>query len=77
MLFSYSVDLEFVIIILVSSAKRIGLDLLVTVLGKSFIYNKNSKGPKIDPWGTPFLTFPHSECVNHNSLVSIVKVGFN
>ena len=21
--------------------------------GKSFIYNKNKRGPKTDPWGTP------------------------
>ena len=23
---------------------------------RSFIYNKNSKGPKLDPWGTPHWT---------------------
>ena len=25
------------------------------VLVKSLIYNRKSKGPKIDPWGTPHL----------------------
>ena len=23
---------------------------------KSFTYNRNNKGPKIDPWGTPHVT---------------------
>ena len=38
-----------------SSAKRIVLNELA--VGRSFIYLKNSKGPKDEPWGTPQLTF--------------------
>jgi len=29
--------------------------------GKSFIYNRNKKGPSIDPWGTPCFTQVHCE----------------
>ena len=36
----------------VSSAKRIGMKYSET-WGKSLIYNKKNKGPRIDPWGTP------------------------
>jgi hypothetical protein len=35
-----------VIIMLVSSANKIGLE---TVLGKSLIYNRKNKGPNIEP----------------------------
>ena len=28
---------------------------------KSFICNKNNNGPKMKPWGTPVVTFHHSE----------------
>ena len=30
-------------------------------LGKSLIYNKNNKGPRTDPWGTPQVTDRESE----------------
>jgi hypothetical protein len=53
--------MELVIIMLVSSAKSTGLDLLIIMFGKAFIYKRNNKGPRIDPWGTPFLTEPHLE----------------
>ena len=36
----------------VSSANRRGL-VFLRHLGKSFIFNKNSNGPKIEPCGTP------------------------
>jgi hypothetical protein len=29
--------------------------------GKSFIKTKNSRGPKMDPWGTPCCNIPQSE----------------
>jgi hypothetical protein len=51
----------FVIIILVSSTKRIGIDSLFMMFGKSFICNGNNKGHKIDPRGTPLMTFPKLE----------------
>jgi hypothetical protein len=37
---------------LVSSANKIGTDLLFTNLGKSFINIRKSKCPKTEPWGT-------------------------
>jgi hypothetical protein len=56
-------QLEFLTIILVSSAKRIGIDLLfiILVIGRSLIYNEKSRGPKIDPWGTPLTILPQLE----------------
>lgn len=30
-------------------------------IGKSLIYNKDSKGPRTDPWGTPEVTDRESE----------------
>jgi hypothetical protein len=32
-----------------------GIDLLFKMFGKSLMYSKNNKGPKIDPWGTSYL----------------------
>ena len=29
--------------------------------GISFIYNKENKGPNIDPWGTPHFSAPSSD----------------
>jgi hypothetical protein len=53
--------LDFVIIILVSSAKRTGLAKMAMVYGRSFIYNIKNSGPRIESWGTPYLTSFHSE----------------
>jgi hypothetical protein len=39
------------IIALVSSANKMGSDKVFIVGGRSFIYIKKSKGPKIDPRG--------------------------
>ena len=44
-----------------SSAKKIGIVYLQT-LARSFIYTKNNKGPKMDPWGTPHLMFINLYC---------------
>ena len=38
-----------------------GTVLLFTVLGKSFMYMRNNRGPKTDPWGTPLVIFFHAE----------------
>ena len=46
---------------LVSSADRTILLFLVVKEGRLFIYNKKSKGPNIDPWGTPWFISPQSE----------------
>jgi hypothetical protein len=40
---------ELVIIILASSANKIGFDIADIVLGKSLIYNKKHKGPNMEP----------------------------
>ena len=44
----------------VSSAKRIGMKYSET-WGKSLIYNKKSKGPRMDPWGTAHLILLRSD----------------
>ena len=38
---------------LVSSANKIGVDKLDIAYGKSLIYNKKKRGPKIEPFRTP------------------------
>jgi len=35
--------------------------------GKSFIYNKNNKGPRIEPCGTPVVTLNDADLVPLNS----------
>jgi len=56
-----SIKLEGVNKILVSSAKIIGAEVLFIILGKSFMYKRKSRGPKIEPCGTPCLTVAQSE----------------
>ena len=46
---------------LVSSANKIGLDLLDTLLGRSLTYIKNNNGPRTEPCGTPCPTSSHLE----------------
>ena len=74
--------LGLVIKILVSSANKIGRALCLMALGKSLMYNRNSKRPKSEPCGTPHVR-PFWNCVwvkkwvsNENSLVSILKIRF-
>jgi hypothetical protein len=40
---------------------KIGSDKVFIVGGRSFIYIIESKGPKIDPWGTTCFTVPYFE----------------
>ena len=51
----------FEIIRLVSSANRTILLFLFIKCGKSNIYRRKSKGPSIDPWGTPWVILPQWE----------------
>jgi len=51
----------FEIIKLVSSATKTKLLLVFTREGRSFIYKRKSRGPSIDPWGTPCVILPQSE----------------
>ena len=48
---------------LVSSANKIGTDLSLTDLGKTFIKMRKSKGPKTKPWGTPCSTLSQVDVV--------------
>jgi hypothetical protein len=57
---------------LVSSANKIGFDTLFIEYGKSLMYIKKSNGPRIEPRGTPYLTFCHSETPLEILLFSIV-----
>lgn len=47
--------------ILVSSTNNIGIDSLFIIVDKSFIYNRNSRGPKMENCGTPCLIYDHLE----------------
>jgi len=60
--------------ILVSSAKIIGAEVLFIILGKSFIYKRKSRGPKIEPCGTPCLTLAQSETLLLLSLSLYITV---
>ena len=44
----------------VSSAK--GSMLLSMLLTISFVSMRKRSGPRIEPWGTPHLMYPHTEC---------------
>jgi hypothetical protein len=46
---------------LVSSTYIMGYDNICIVEGRSFMYVMKSKGPKIDPWGTPCVAVPQLE----------------
>ena len=59
--------LGLVIKLLVSSANKIGRALCLTVLGKSFMCNRKSRGPKIEPCGTPHFILVHFEIVSVKS----------
>ena len=48
-----SVGLELVIIVLVCSAERTGMEILIKILGLSLIYIGKDKGTRINSWGTP------------------------
>ena len=48
------------ILILVSWANNIGSDTEFILRESSFIYIMNSRGPRIDPWGTPCFSVPQS-----------------
>jgi hypothetical protein len=56
-----SMGSDFVIIILVLSAKRTGLAEIAIVFGRSFMHNIKNKGPRMEPWGTTYLIGSHSE----------------
>jgi len=55
--------LGLVINTLVLLANKIGRALYLTALGKSLVYNRKSKGPKIEPCSTPHFILVHFETV--------------
>jgi hypothetical protein len=46
---------------LVSSTSNNVSDIEFILGERSFIYIRNNKGPRIDPWGTPCFSVPQSE----------------
>ena len=66
--------LELVNKILISSAKIIGAEVLFIILGKSFIYKRKSRGPKIEPCDTTCLTLAQSETLLLFSLPLYIAV---
>jgi len=56
-----SIKFPLEIIPLVSSANSIGSAREFICNGMSFIYTKNRRGPRMDPWGTPYFNIPQSE----------------
>jgi hypothetical protein len=47
----------------VSSANKIGADVLLKNLGRSFINTRKSKGPKTERCGTPCSTLDHDDVI--------------
>ena len=67
---------------LVSSTNIMGSDKEFILKGRKFFYIMNSKGPKIDPWGTSCFNVAQSERITSsirwfyfNFLFYICKVG--
>jgi hypothetical protein len=60
----------------VSSVYSIGLEFVFIPCGRSLIYRRKNKGPKIDPWGTPHFLIPQLEENVPNPLYSTVTLCF-
>jgi hypothetical protein len=56
-----SVGVGLAIIMLVSSANNVGLDISDIVFGKSLIYKRKNNRPRTEPCGTPYFTSSHWE----------------
>jgi hypothetical protein len=48
-------------IILVSPANNVGLDISDIVLGKSLMNKRKNNGPRIEPCGNPYFSSTHRE----------------
>ena len=64
--FLISEGLEFVIIMLVLSANKIGLDISDIIFWRSLIYSRKNNGPSIELCGTPHLTGSHLKNTSWN-----------
>ena len=49
------------VVMLLSSAKRTGMEILLKIVSKLLMYIKKNKGPRIDPKGTPCEILPQLE----------------
>ena len=57
---------EFVIIMLVSSASKIGLDISNIIFGRTLMYKRKNNGSSTEPCGTPYSTGSHLEKISWN-----------
>jgi hypothetical protein len=73
-IFFNSVGVGLAMIILVSSANSIGLDISDIVFGKSLIYKIKNNGPRIEPCGTPYFTSSHQEEILFRLLSFIITL---
>jgi len=76
--FEDSWESESLMVILVSSAKGIGLDASKMDFGISLIQNKKSKEPSMEPGGAPSLNGSHLEnhCLSLLSIITLWKLFF-
>jgi len=56
-----SLKFMFEIMTLLSSANNTGSDTEFILRRRSFIHIMNNTGPRIHPWGTPYINVPQSE----------------
>ena len=69
-----SIGFEWANKILASSAKIIGAEVSFIILVTSFIYKRKSRGPKIEPCGTPSLILAQFETLLLFSLSLYIAV---
>ena len=66
-----------VIITLATSAKRIGMEFLNKILGKSLMYARNNKGPRIDPHRTQCEIIHQFEEVVLLQILELISIFFS
>jgi hypothetical protein len=69
--FSCSTISELEHCMLVSSAYKIGFDILFIKYDKSLIYKRKSKGPSIEPCGTHYIQFATKAIIPDTSIIII------
>jgi hypothetical protein len=76
--FEDSWESETLMVKLVSSVKRIGLDVSEMDFGVSLIQNKKSRRLSMEPGGAPSLTGSHLEnyCLSLLSIITLLKLVF-
>jgi hypothetical protein len=61
-------------IILVSSANNVRLDISDIVFGKLLIYKRKNNRPRIEPCGTPYFTSSHRDEILFKLLSFIITL---